>query len=697
MSSPHFWLLLVLFALCVALHYPQQIFSIESSSLFSFLGLSRHALERILLLVPVGYAGYVFGLRAGLASLVIAFIIMLPRAILISPNLPDAMFESIGVVIVGGLVNLWFEIRRQERERQRLLCDDLQACCQQLQTQTQIMEGREKRLAAINAISAITGQSLEIQDVLEIATDKVREVMNLDVVQTFLLDEEKQELELRTYRGVSEEFARGLRGLKVGQGFNGRVAQSGKPLLVQGASQDPNLIREVVERGGIQAILIVPLKAKGGPVGTLSVATRGPRRFLDEEVELLNTVGSQIGIAVENARLYERQRLAAQQALASERRYREVFESASDAIWIHDLQGNITAVNKALERLTGYTSEELLKMNVRSFLTEASLHLARGIRYRLFLGETVEQPYEQRLIRKDGSEAILKLTTNLIREDGAPHSFHHIARDVTEEKKMHDDLRAAYLQVSEYNQRLKETQEQLIQVEKLTSLGQMAAAIAHEVNNPLAAVLVGAQLLIKKINDGNISTEIALDYLSRMESELTRTTQLIGGLLDFARQSPQTFSAVKINDVVDRALELVAHQAELQKIQVVKDLGTSLPTIGADFDQLQQVCTNLILNSIQAMPDGGRLTLRTSADDDQLIIQVQDTGCGIPREHIKKLFTPFFTTKSKEKGTGLGLAVVYGIVQRHQGKIEVESEEGKGATFTVYLPLHPQVWERKGT
>jgi len=235
---------------------------------------------------------------------------------------------------------------------------------------------------------------------------------------------------------------------------------------------------------------------------------------------------------------------------------------------------------------------------------------------------------------------------------------------------------------------LKTTQEGLIQAEKLTSLGQMAASIAHEVNNPLAGVLVYTQLLSKKITGDSLSKEIALDYLSKMGSELTRSTRLIRNLLDFARQSPPALREVDLNNVINRALDLAVHSAELQHIQVIKELNLSLPRLMADFDQLQQVCTNLIMNAIQAMPEGGRLTLRTTADDSQLKIEVQDTGCGISQENMRKLFTPFFTTKGKGKGVGLGLAVAYGIIQRHQGRIEVQSKEGEGTTFTIYLPLY---------
>ncbi len=689
-SSPHFWAVVTMFALGTVLHYPQQILSTDSASLFSFLGLTRHAVERILLLFPIGYAGFVFGTRAGLISLTVASGIMLPRVFLISPYSSDALLETIAVILIGGLINLWFASHRKEKERSQQMLSKLEAADQQFESVFQVIRRNEKRLFALYEISAIISQSLELKDVLSAAADKVKQVMDLEVVLIFLLDEDRQELELITHRGVSEEFVAGLKGLRVGEGFNGRVAQTGEPLLIEDASQDPRLTREIVRQEGIQAEIIVPLKAKDKVVGTFAGAMRESRQFLKEEVELLIAIGSQIGMAVESTRLYQRERLAAQQALASERRYRALFEGAHDAIWVHDSHGNIIAVNKACEELTGYSSKELLRMNVRNFLAEDGLSLARQIRRKLFLGEEVEQPYEQRLISRDGTERIVRLTSNLIREDGRLKGFQNIARDVTREKEMQDKLSTAYRELIESHRRLKESQAQLIQAEKLTSLGQLAASIAHEVNNPLSGVLVYTQLIAKKIRDNDLPKDVAMGYLSKMEAELTRSTKLIRSLLDFARQSPPAFRQVNVNEVINRALDLAAHSAELQHVQIVKELDPSLPNLMADFDQLQQVCTNLILNAIQAMPQGGKLTLRSSVNNEQIKIEVQDTGCGISPENMRKLFTPFFTTKREVKGVGLGLAIAYGIIQRHHGRIEVQSKEGEGTTFTIYLPLHPE-------
>jgi len=142
---------------------------------------------------------------------------------------------------------------------------------------------------------------------------------------------------------------------------------------------------------------------------------------------------------------------------------------------------------------------------------------------------------------------------------------------------------------------------------------------------------------------------------------------------------------VDINQVIEQVLAMVGHQAELQNVEIVRELNPSVPKVMADFDQLQQVFTNLTLNAIQAMSKGGKLTLRTSVANGQLKVDVQDTGCGIPKENLSKLGTPFFTTKEKGKGVGLGVAVVYGIVERHKGEVTVQSEVGKGTTFTVCL------------
>ncbi len=321
--SPHFWIVVAMFVIGTILHYPEQIIL---PSLLSGLGLSRHAMERVLFLLPMAYTGFMFGIKAGLVSVGVALVIMLPRVFLLSLSPHDALLETSIVVIVGFLVNLWFEGYRREKERSQQALLRLAAAQKELQSYVQVIKSNEKRLAILNDISEVTSQSLELQDILRAAADKVIEVMEVDNALVFLLDEDSQELVLQVYQGVSEEFATEVERLKVGEGFNGRVAQTGEPLLVDNASNDPRLTREVVKREGIQVVLIVPLKPKGKVVGTLCVNKLTPRQFVPEDIELLSLIANNIGVAVENAHLYQRERIMAEQitrVAATEKQMRE--------------------------------------------------------------------------------------------------------------------------------------------------------------------------------------------------------------------------------------------------------------------------------------------------------------------------------------------------------------------------------------
>jgi len=246
---------------------------------------------------------------------------------------------------------------------------------------------------------------------------------------------------------------------------------------------------------------------------------------------------------------------------------------------------------------------------------------------------------------------------------------------------LHDELAESLI-------RLQESEEQLIQAEKLSSLGQMAASIAHEINNPLAGVLVYIRLIAKRLAGGTLARDETLDMLSRMAREIDRSARIIRNLLDFARPSELSLGDVDVNRVVGDALGLVGHRATLGRIELIEELDSDPPKVYADSDQLRQVLVNLTLNAIQATPPGGRVIVRTGrTDDGSLRAEVEDTGHGISEANRSKLFTPFFTTKEKGEGVGLGLAVAKGIVEKHAGEITVRSVEGEGTTFILILPV----------
>jgi two-component system NtrC family sensor kinase len=263
-------------------------------------------------------------------------------------------------------------------------------------------------------------------------------------------------------------------------------------------------------------------------------------------------------------------------------------------------------------------------------------------------------------------------------------SFNRMTQDL---RAAHDDLtqwgRTLEKRVEERTQQLRETQDQLIQSEKLASLGKMAAGVAHEINNPLTSVLLNTHLLLENHGDSDEERE----PLTLIADEASRAAKIVAGLLDFARMTPAQEVRADINDIIERTIQLHEMQASVRNIRIEKNLDRSLPLVDLDRNKIQQVFSNLTLNARDAMPDGGTLSItsRLSGDGEFLEIAFSDTGVGIPKENMPKLFDPFFTTKSF--GTGLGLAVSYGIIRQRGGTIEVQSQVGRGSVFTVRIPL----------
>ena len=239
------------------------------------------------------------------------------------------------------------------------------------------------------------------------------------------------------------------------------------------------------------------------------------------------------------------------------------------------------------------------------------------------------------------------------------------------------------------NEELKEIHMQLLQTEKLAALGKLAASIAHEINNPLSGVFTYIKLIQKKISHGEnqLYTKFS-QYLSIMEREVERCSTIVKNLLDFARKREPTLKeGVDVNEVIEETIRLISNRLSLENIFLEKDVG-EVPPIVADPAQLRQAFLNLLINATEAMQNSkGRITVRTRylTDEKMVMVEISDTGVGIKEEDLSKIFDPFFTTK--ERGTGLGLSVVYGIINAHKGHISVKSKVGEGTTFTIKLPL----------
>lgn len=244
------------------------------------------------------------------------------------------------------------------------------------------------------------------------------------------------------------------------------------------------------------------------------------------------------------------------------------------------------------------------------------------------------------------------------------NSFNEMSR------KMADDI-----------EQLQKLNEQLTRTEKLAAMGTLSAGVAHEVNNPLASISSLIQMMQRKDLDDDTKEKLKL-----ISTQIARITQVTKDMMDFARVRPAAKSFVEINEIIEKSLRLASFDKSFQKLSLTKDFDKNLPDILADSDQLQQVFLNLLLNARDAMPSGGELLIETAQTENEIFIEISDSGIGIDKKDLKKIFDPFFTTKSAGNGTGLGLAVCYGIITAHGGKIEASLNESNGTTFTICLP-----------
>ena len=649
--KPGFWLLLGLLVLITLLHYEEALeHPAFLTHMMSNLGLDRHAFERILYLAPIVWAGFLFGRRGALVTSLAALACMLPRAVFISPSPLDAIFEASAIFIMGNVLAISFDALRKARERRA----QLEMAQKELQSYIQVIKENEKRLAALNQISSTVSQSLDLSQVLSTAIDNVADVMPVENALIFLLDEEAGELSLAAHRGVTEEFAQGVDRIKVGEGFNGRVVESGKPLFVEDASQDPRLTRMVVSEHGIRSVLIVPLSSKEKVNGTLCVATRSQRQFQQDEIELLTAIGNQIGVAVENARLYQQQQEIAEKLWASEGRYRGLFENAHDAIWLHNLEGDITAANRACAKLTGYSLEELYNLKAVDLLSEDSLGTATNIEQRLLKGEVAGSIAEVKLIRKDGSEVFIQLATSLLLSDGEPVAFQHIARDITEEKRMHENLRF-------YLQQITRGQEE------------ERKRISRELHDETIQALV---VLSRQ-----------LDALASSGKGLSQDNRLL--LEELRQQTNNTMQGVRrlSQDLRPAALDRLGLLAALEwlasDVAEYSGIATKVNVLGTERRLPEEVELVLFRIAQEALRNVWRHAEATQAevvvefDKRKTRITVSDNGKGfnLPR-----------TIGDLARDGKLGLAGMQERAQLLGGTLTVQSEPGIGSSITVEVP-----------
>ncbi len=370
----------------------------------------------------------------------------------------------------------------------------------------------------------------------------------------------------------------------------------------------------------------------------------------------------QVQAALENAALSVKQ--AHDELKSSELKYRQLFETSQDAIFICDVRGRLVDINSAGLRLFGFHNrDEALRI-------DAFDQLFRETRdgeplWDQLQANGIVNEFETTIRSTDGSQRNVSLTAHLkVDEQGRPEGFEGSIRDVTEKRRL---------------------EKHLAQTEKLASIGQLAAGVAHEINNPLGVIHCYAGLIRKSTAaDSQMQADAKV-----IEKHTLNCKSVVEALLSFARVSEPRMEPADIHACIDDVLSVLEHHMQQNGIVVNRHYGLNLPLLTIDMQKMKQVFMNLLLNAQQAIGSQGRIDVETAFDDRRrlLAVRISDTGQGIAPRNLQKIFEPFFTTKSDDKGTGLGLAVTYGIVKQHDGELAVESTLGEGTTFTLSLPV----------
>jgi len=405
----------------------------------------------------------------------------------------------------------------------------------------------------------------------------------------------------------------------------------------------------------------IPCRIQNRTIAFLAMGkTADEGSFLtSDDLELLETLADYIAIALENARLYQRLEQKAEQVAQLKDFSENILESTSVGLVALDPDGRIESWNTSMERLSGRPRQEALGRRLPDVFPP---ELAAGLEARRD-DSRLSSLYKFYLSRPEGGRRVTNIAlAPLVSKQGAPIDRLLIFDDITERVQLEG---------------------QLLQAEKLTSIGLLAAGVAHEVNTPLAVISNYAQMLAKQLPASDPRGQL----VEKIVKQTFRASEIISSLLNFSRTGEAEFGEVSVNRTLSDTLGLMEPQLRSSRVAVAAELDDSLPPVYGDAGKLQQVFLNLLVNARDAMPQGGRLTIRTRRNNSRVQVEISDTGVGIPAENLSKIYDPFFTTKATGRGTGLGLAISYGIIQEHNGSIQCSSRPGQGTSFLIEFPL----------
>ena len=500
-----------------------------------------------------------------------------------------------------------------------------------------------------------------LDPLLNALTDRLQQVLDVEKVAVFLEEETNPDayrvaklVGLSSYQ-ISPDFKQVISSKAADRG----VVRADELELSETAEQGPNGFAPQ------QLHYFVPCFVRGRMVAVIGLGRASDGSLLtSEDLEIVQTLAGYVAVAIENSILYQEQQRRAEELAALKEFNESIVESVNVALIAVDDAGRVTRCNSTFEEMFGLSRQQTVGNSAEEIFDS---DFARNLD--AILGKSrwhltdIRHAYKLRTSTRDGRSLIVNVAVAPLRP---------ISHGQT----------GAIVVIEDVSDRMK-LEETLQQSERLSSIGLLAAGIAHEVNTPLTGVSSYTQMLLGMIPESDPKHSLLL----KVQKQTERASNIAGNLLNFSRAGNiAEFTEVDINKLLEDTLQLLEPQLRKGEVLIVREYATASPVILGSAGKLQQVFTNLILNARDAMDSAGEIRLSTSNGGDDVVIEVSDNGAGIAPENISKIYDPFFTTKAVGSGTGLGLAVSYGIVQEHDGEIEVISEVGSGTTFRLTFP-----------
>ncbi len=531
-----------------------------------------------------------------------------------------------------------------------------------------LIDGQRQELLALNTISEAVNRAIEINYLLQNVLQEILRVLDVEYGWIYRIVDNR--IQLSAHRGLRE--------------LGSQLITSGAELSEYPWIREPQIhlkpkkeSNEELQRWHdpvVESWASVPIMMKDQFFGNIIVASRNRAAFSSKQLELITSFCNQIGVAIENATLFERLR-------KSEERYMDLYEHAPDMYHIVNREGTIVSCNQTEAERLGYRKEELIGQPFTK-LYPAVYHLeVRTLLNEIFTKNKDVKGLEEQMIHSSGEPVDVSINASLLYDElHKPMLLRVVARDITEKKKM---------------------EAKIFHAQRIDSIGNLAGGVAHDFNNILTSILGSTTIMKRKMK----KNDPWFRFVDIIETAAKRGAGFTRQLLTFARKNNVQFRPVVLNDIIEETLHLFEHSID-KTISVKKVLTRDICIINGDDGQIQQSLLNLLINARDAMPEGGVIAVQSekinfdaqpaslvaeSRTGEYVAISVTDQGVGMDHQIQQRIFEPFFTTKDQGKGTGLGLAVVYGVINAHNGFITVQSEPGIGSQFTLYFPLLKEV------